>query len=175
MKSLIVLGLLLTSTAFAKCPQAEHGRAQGWRLYPEDREREMWHCKMTKADGYKQLEFCAGRVTSQMPVGEYVGLAGIEQWNREYYPDRVLPMTSMWIGLYSDKEGEVTDTSKEMLLIYTPTSDIMANDSYKYTVKLNKKTGAGSYLVEKKKKPCLLCGGWKFQASAELKCAPASL
>lgn len=175
MKSLIVLTLLLSSTVFAKCPQAEWGRAQGWRLYPEDMDREIWHCKMTKADGYKQLEFCTGRVVSKMPVGEYVGLAGIEQWNREFYPDRVLPMTSMWIGLDHDKEGEVTDTAKEMLLVHTPTSDIMQNEQYKYTVKLNKRTGAGSYLVEKKAKPCIFCGGWKTHASAELKCAPASL
>lgn len=169
MKLFTTLALLISFSAMATCPTSEHSRKNGWRLYEEDQERELWHCKMTKSDTFKQLEFCVGRMTSSM-TSEYIGLAGIEQWNREYVSDGVYAMKRMWIGLDHDEEGEAIDTRNELSVDYKPTTDIMANNSYRYIMKLDKKTGRGSYVIQKKKYPCIFCGGWKTDATTELKC-----
>lgn len=170
MKHIFLLTGLISFSAFANCPSMEYQRKNSWRLYDEDQERELWSCKLTSSSDFSRLEFCVGRMTSTMPIKEYVGLAGIEQWKKEYYPTQLMSTQSIWISIYDDKEGEVTDTNSSLLMIDTPIADIMANDQFRYTVRLDKKTGKGSYLIEKKPKPCIFCGGWKQSASASLQC-----
>lgn len=157
----VLLLMLFATTSFAQ---------NEWRLYPEDQEKELWHCKLSRSNDYKQLELTVGRMTSSMPIREYVGLAGIEQWKKEYYPDNVISTTPIWISFYNDKEGEVQDSVKVLSLIDQPVSDIMSNYNYKYSFTLDKRSGKATYGMEKRKKPCVLCGGWKYESSAELNC-----
>lgn len=165
---LFLLLTFVSFSAFAVCPSTEHQRENGYRLYPEDTDREIYLCKLTKSSEFKKLEFCLGRVSSSM-VSDYIGLAGV--YTLKSYPDDTYGLNAHWMQLDGDKEGWATDSRDYMEFEHKPTPAIIIDkDQYRYTVKLNKKTGAATYVRERKSNPCFLCGGWKPMYKAELNC-----
>lgn len=170
MKVLLLMIAFISFNTFANCPTADFQRKNPWRLYEGDQERELWSCKLSKSEEFSRLEFCTGRIVSNMPIGEYIGLGGIEQWKKEYYPTNLMSTHPMWISFVRDNEGEAQDTAQILSLIHRPLPDIMSNHQYRYSFNLDKKSGKARYAVERKKHPCVFCGGWKLEAQADLNC-----